>query len=287
MREKDINAAWQAYYRGDMETARSILEPGLAGQPGNTGAMVCLSAVYLAEDDIEPALALITRAVELNPEDKNVWVIVGMLYNRIGHYEDAVDAFEHAMEVTPDSTGVNFYLGVAQRNAGLFSEALRNLDIYRRDYPDDPLGTRELARTYHENSQPVRALELYREAIEQGGNEAEIRAEMGDLLRKMGHYDEAREELRKAFLLDRKCAYAHFVAGVLYYETADYDNADRSFAETIAIRPDNFAAWRLYVLNAHKRGDTHAVQGRLLQLLERFPEMEDELKSDDEIRGVI
>ncbi len=73
--------------------------------------------------NLDEALALVERAVELQPRDGDITDSLGWAYYRLGRYEEAVEVLERAVELRADEPVIHDHLGDAYWKVGRRLEA--------------------------------------------------------------------------------------------------------------------------------------------------------------------
>jgi Flp pilus assembly protein TadD len=73
--------------------------------------------------NLETALKMIKRAVELRPNDGYIIDSLGWAYYRLGDFTKATQTLEHAIELLPEDPTINDHLGDAYWQAGRVAEA--------------------------------------------------------------------------------------------------------------------------------------------------------------------
>jgi tetratricopeptide (TPR) repeat protein len=73
--------------------------------------------------NLEPALDMIRKAVELRPNDGYIVDSLGWAYYRLGRFEDATKELERAVSLRPDDPVINDHLGDAYWQTGRILEA--------------------------------------------------------------------------------------------------------------------------------------------------------------------
>jgi Flp pilus assembly protein TadD len=73
--------------------------------------------------NLETALKMIKRAVELRPNDGYIIDSLGWAYYRLGDFAKATQTLEHAIELLPEDPTINDHLGDAYWQAGRLAEA--------------------------------------------------------------------------------------------------------------------------------------------------------------------
>ncbi|MEE8544414.1 MAG: tetratricopeptide repeat protein [Alphaproteobacteria bacterium] len=74
-------------------------------------------------DNLERALGMIEKAVELRPNDGYIVDSLGWVYYRMGSYVDAVEQLERAVELRPEDPTINDHLGDAYWRVDRINEA--------------------------------------------------------------------------------------------------------------------------------------------------------------------
>jgi tetratricopeptide (TPR) repeat protein len=73
--------------------------------------------------NLDTALGMIKRAVELRPNDGYIIDSLGWAYYRLGDFGKATETLEHAIELLPEDPTINDHLGDAYWQAGRLAEA--------------------------------------------------------------------------------------------------------------------------------------------------------------------
>jgi Flp pilus assembly protein TadD len=73
--------------------------------------------------NLERALTMIKRAVELRPNDGYIVDSLGWAYYRLGDFANATQLLEHAIELLPEDPTINDHLGDAYWQRGRLVEA--------------------------------------------------------------------------------------------------------------------------------------------------------------------
>lgn len=89
------------------------------------------------DENLEEALEMLKRAVELRPRDGYIADSLAWAYYRIGRYEDAVKELERAIELKPSESVINDHLGDAYWRVGRRIEAVFQWN-HARDLNPEP-----------------------------------------------------------------------------------------------------------------------------------------------------
>ncbi|KCZ90815.1 tetratricopeptide repeat protein [Hyphomonas johnsonii] len=104
--------------------AESDLKAALALQPDDASVLNYLGYSYIDRGlNLEPALEMIRRAVELDPKSGYIVDSLGWAHYRMGHYELATRFLERAVELSPGEALLNDHLGDAYWQVGRKTEA--------------------------------------------------------------------------------------------------------------------------------------------------------------------
>jgi tetratricopeptide (TPR) repeat protein len=97
-------AARALLMRGNIATARRILERSLKMKVDQPEAAKMLSAIYLAAGDGRRALTLLKEAARLEPGDFRPWYAMGKVYHDLGNLSESAAAYAEALRRAPPAT---------------------------------------------------------------------------------------------------------------------------------------------------------------------------------------
>ncbi len=202
----NTSSLWKKEKKSDQALA---LAQNLAGKyPDDVENLILLAR--LKKGDEKDMTRLLERILQLAPEDKETFLRLGKLYLDEGMTLKAMNLFSRMASIFPDYYVAYFYLGETQRMENQF-EAARSSYLKTMELEPDLLEPR------------FRLVDVYK-ALGEKRNRANIIAVLKDLLDSDPGDDRALIEL-----------------GLLHYNTKDYENADKIFAELgreIRINPD-------------------------------------------------
>lgn len=169
--------------------------------------------------DLQGAIPLLQRAVELSPQDRGPRLALADALRRAERYDDARQLLEGLLEEfgrrrTPERAAVHYHLARIARAQGNLSEALEQLESASSIERGDPKILRLLGDVARQNGEPDRAERAYRalmlivrrqqppEAAEADDDAIAASEVMYDLYRiayEAGHTDRANDLLESAF----------------------------------------------------------------------------------------
>ena len=146
-----------------------------------------------ATDDLQGALTLLDRAVELEPDNVNARVARGDVYLALSRYPEGRADFDHAVDQDPADLQAVVGQGRAAYADGKFNEAVVSFSVALRLEPTDEASLSARGASYYQLGRYDRALADFRALQTAGGPTPTTRyGELRALLR-LNRNDEARE----------------------------------------------------------------------------------------------
>jgi tetratricopeptide (TPR) repeat protein len=145
------------------------MESLLKANPEDPDILYNLGMAYSDTGQIEDAIDLLLRAVEVNPEDANSFVALGVAHQRNSEPSEALAALRRALALDPANSYAHRNLGGILASLGGLKEAEPHLREAVRLAPDDQQAVYGLAATLHKlgnDDQVTEADDLYQRAIE-------------------------------------------------------------------------------------------------------------------------
>jgi tetratricopeptide (TPR) repeat protein len=118
-------------------------------------------------------------------------------------------------------------------------------DIVKKD-PKNLSAWVELGNLYFDSDQPKEAIEAYGHYLAAKPDNPDVRTDMGIMYRKLGQFDRALEEFRKAAQSDPKHANSRYNIGlVLLHDKQDMNGAIKAWEEYLKVDPNSERAQRI------------------------------------------
>ncbi|HVP81241.1 MAG TPA: tetratricopeptide repeat protein [Thermodesulfobacteriota bacterium] len=125
------------------------------------------------------------------------------------------------------------------------SQILTLKEIVKKDPKNLPAWV-ELGNLYFDTDQPKEAIDAYSHYLAVKPDNADVRTDMGIMYRKLGQFDKALEEFRKAAQSDPKHVNSRYNIGlVLLHDKQDIKGAVKAWEEYLKVDPDSERAKRI------------------------------------------
>lgn len=87
--------------QGDLEGARAALDADLAANAGNARILYQRALVLYAMGELDPALADLSKAIEIDPRFLGAHRLRGAVMHRWNRFPDAIAEYDHVLELAP------------------------------------------------------------------------------------------------------------------------------------------------------------------------------------------
>ncbi|TVR26491.1 MAG: serine/threonine-protein kinase [Balneolaceae bacterium] len=202
---------------------------------------------YQMIENIERAINLFNRAIELDPEYAQAYAGLGEAYRRM--YDEtrdsewvdmAIQYSERAKEINNELAAVHVTLGMIQQATGRYDEAVNS---FRRALELDSVNSdayRGLARAYVQLGSIDQAEETYKRSIRLRPTYWAGYNQLGGFYYGQGKFTEAVQQYEKVIELIPNSSYGYSNLGVVYYYLEDYPKAIELFNKASEIEPGYF-----------------------------------------------
>lgn len=186
---------------GHIQDAEKLYKEILQKQPDHEEANHLLGLVKFQQGDHLNAIALITRAVEIDPSFAAAHYNLGRCHEQIGENEKAAQSYNASLSLRPDDA--DCYLGLGNARLGLLQleEALDAFEKAIALSPKFAEAHNNRGKTLKELKRREEALASYEKAIALNPRFAEAHSNRSNTLRDMKRLDEALASYNKALEL--------------------------------------------------------------------------------------
>ncbi len=144
-----------------------------------------------ASGNLPVAIALLTRATEVDPKNKYVWNNLGLAYFQMRDDDHAIAAFQKQIEVNPYDEFAYNYLGRVYWNDRKYDEAVKAFNKQLENNPLDKFAHANLGQMYEEWHKYDLAVAELEKAASLTPDSAELQVSLGDAYLNLGQDDKA------------------------------------------------------------------------------------------------
>jgi predicted O-linked N-acetylglucosamine transferase (SPINDLY family) len=225
---------------GRVDEAAESYRRAHEASPGTPRFVSRLGELYLAHDQFADAVDWLNRAVSMSPDSYELHNNLAFAHEKLDRVEDAERHYRRAAELRPESPEINNNLATILTRMGRMDEA----DVYFKramEAGSESWGDlSHLAGTYFNRREYGRALEVYRQLLEQQPDDHGIWNDYGTTLRMIGRRDEAEAALLRAIELKPDFYQAYDSLGMLRMIGNRRPEAIADFKKSIALAPDRY-----------------------------------------------
>jgi len=229
---------------GKEDSAMVAWQEAVEVAPSDPAPHCNLGRLYAARGDFDRAEAEYLVAIEKDPDCANSYVNYGLYLRNLGNHELADSLFAIALEKS-ESPGVDFIMALIKSESEDYDSAER---LARKSLEGQSGGgpaVYELITIYEETGRFDEGISMIEDKIAAGKAEALDHIRLGRLHFKLGRYDEALKEYRKARAIRNaspgtKRLVAHAM-GEVYQRKGLYEQARKAIIETMDAEPGH--AW--------------------------------------------
>jgi len=132
------------------------------------------------------------------------------------------------------------------RNSIEVAAQIKTLEVIVKKDPKNLPAWVELGNLYFDSDQPKEAIHAYSQYLAVKPDNPDVRTDMGIMYRKLGQFDRALEEFRKAAQSDPKHANSRYNIGlVLLHDKQDMKGAIKAWEEYLKVDPNSERAQRI------------------------------------------
>lgn len=227
---------------GQFQTALPLAQDYLRHHPAEFDANYVLGVVQRELGDYTAAKDRLLQAVGMNPDVYDARYNLGIAFAKLGQPAEARVQLEKALQLDPSAAEAHFQLASVLRALSLPQAAQEQLALYQqesaeRQHKDVAVATANQAKEFLQHDDAAKAADLYREALQNDPNNAQILYEFALALDAQRDFDSERETLRRAIEVNPEFAAAHNQLGLLILQAGDAADAEKEFQMAISLNP--------------------------------------------------
>lgn len=246
------------YSLGNLEAARTYLEPYVDNAGNEPRTRMILASVYLELGEARSAVKLLEPVAGTDSAPPEVLALLARAYSRNGNHGRATAVLERATRLRPDDPALATHLAITRANRGQTTVALGQLtdlfaeEAYRR------VAGRPLVVLYLQQGKVEKAAGVAARLLEAAPDNVEYLNLLGTAETAMGEYARARTRFEKALELDQDFTPARINLGKLERRQGRFAAAERIFNELIVERPEDALIMLELARTARDAGDRKA-----------------------------
>jgi Tfp pilus assembly protein PilF len=238
---------------GLFKEATEELTAATASDASNVEAIVLLSRAYLVQKDIPAAGRTLESAVARGLEAAPIYAALAEIYQAAGHVENAIPAMRLAIERDPQNEAYRFRYGMLLTDTKAPEAAIIRLTEALKEFPRSSKLWFALGVAHFKNLKHDQAALAFERSIELDRKFAPAIAYLGIIYDETARYNEAIANYTKALAVDDKLAAAHYLLAdaLLRQPAADTVSAEAHLLRAISLEPSfppaRLALARLYI----------------------------------------
>ena len=282
-----VLAGGQYMLEGDYPQAEIEFNRVVEIEPDNPSAFYLFGVSQLFQDKLEPAVAMLERAFQLDPElvivqralasalgsqgkyeqalplwqdvvrkipdDPSGWVSLANAHEKLGNFDQAIDGYSQALTLGEDAN-IHTYLGLVYLQKKQPEQGLREFAEALKLNPQSSLAHGARGDAYMQLGDINAAIAAYRQALVLQEN-IPLRAQLAELLTQIGDLGGATQELQEAVQSDPSNAFYRQQLGGVLSRQGRIDEAMQQYQAILDSDPNHANAWLGLGQIAYKRCD--------------------------------
>ena len=194
---------------------------------------------YVLLHDYPDADKWMTQATAQEPGNALYWYYLGRTKYNLNRFQEAVDAFSRCLKLRPDDVRAEYNLGLSYEGQALDNKAQAAYETaiaWQKDKAhQDPQPYLDLGTLLAKHGHPEQALPHLQKAIELDAHNPKMREEVGRVYEQLHDLAKAQLELETAVALAPNVAPLHFELGRIYQKEGMVARAKSEFARWTAL----------------------------------------------------
>ncbi len=171
----------------DYTKAEEVFTRGLAIAPDNDEINFTLAIVYEKTKRPDDMFSALKRTIEINPKHADALNYLGYTYADMGiNLDAALDLIKKAVELEPESGYIRDSLGWVYFKKGMFEEALREIRKASEITKDDPTILEHLGDVYIKLNNKEAAVDAWRKSLKFNEKEEALKKRVEKKIQDLG-----------------------------------------------------------------------------------------------------
>jgi len=221
-----------------VQRGEHIFRELLADEPDRLDFREDLATILLHSGRHAEALEILEQGLQQNPKWVTGLADKGMALSGLGRQEEAVQTLREALREDPRHEAANLACGQVLIGMGRTAEGISCLKTAHHMAPDNSSAALKLAGALQSAQDFQGALQVLQLTLDSGGPQADLLAEKGAALLRMGNTPAAIDALQAALRLNPDNTMATGNLGVAYAMSGEMPSAIATFEKVVALEPD-------------------------------------------------
>ncbi len=237
-----IDLALSLEKEGLFEEAGKIYSEVLATNPSNFNVIQHLVQLYIQQERLEEALALLKTIPVQGMEGREIRRKMGLIYLELERYDEAIQEFSYLLSQDPKSDDIRLYLATAYGEKKDYDRAISEYSLIPGNSPVYFEARGQIAFLHKEKGQPEKAISIMKEAIAEQPDRPELHLYLSGIYESL---DRNAEALKILTDVERKFSAntaIQFRIAVLFDKTGDRDASIARLKKVIAMAPNDAQA---------------------------------------------
>jgi tetratricopeptide (TPR) repeat protein len=227
-----------AQQQGELEKAIHLLQRAVEIQPSEPIYHGNLGAVYRQNHCYDEAIIACQNALKLRPDYTHALITLGSTYFATEQYQAAQSVYRQTIDINPSEALYYAYWADSLRESGQIQAAIAAYGKALALTPDLPYAVGNLGLTLLAVGEPERALDYCRQATEYEPDSSNNWMNLGTVYRSLGDLENAMDAYGKAYDLNTTSAMLCTLIGQVWREVSDLQQAMLWFDQALDIEPD-------------------------------------------------
>ena len=194
--------------------------------------------VYLNLDELDKAIADLTKAIELDPQLALAYRRRGTAFTAQVELDKAIADYSKAIELDPEDASTYITRGGVYLQQHEWDKAIADYNMAIELDPEDAFTYIRRGVTYGVQGELDKKIADYSKAIQLDPEEASFYTIRGQAYYQQGDLEEAIADYSKAIELDPEDAFTYTIRGQAYYQQGDLEEAIADYTKSIEIDPE-------------------------------------------------
>ncbi|XP_036363041.1 Bardet-Biedl syndrome 4 protein-like isoform X1 [Octopus sinensis] len=237
----------------DYERAKEFLQTAITHKHHEV-SFIMLGKIYMLERNVERAIEVFIKAVEIFPENPELLTFLGLLYMEIKEFQKACESLGNAMSFDPTHIKAILAAGSMMQSHGDFDVALTKYRIVACSMPESAILWNNIAMCFFGKAKYVAAICCLKRANYLSPFDTKVLYNLGLVHLHMQQYASAFHFLSTMLKYKPKDPEAFMMLAICLTYLDDADNAQKAYQHAIMLDPDELTICLNYAIFLYKQG---------------------------------